>query len=135
MAYAVPGRPELVKPGIARDHDIRSARVESRGLYGELLAVWDLPTRRDALLVEGAILRDPAIPRPADLAELQSLNGAGEVREIDVDVLVAYAQALVDSLIDHAGPWQSWAISNVPGLFRAERIALLRQLAAVPEVP
>ena len=134
-AYAVPNRPELVKPGIARDHDIRSARVQSRGLYGELLAVWKLPTRRDALLVEGAILRDPSIPRPAELGELSGMAGATEVRETDADTLVAHAQCLVDSITDHAGPWQTWALENVPKLSRSERIALLRQLAAVPEVP
>ena len=132
-AYAVPGRPGLVKPGIARDHDRRATR--GRGLYGELLAVWDLPTRRDALLVEGAILRDPSIPSPADLGELEVFAGAGEVREIDADALVAHAQALVDSLVAHAGPWQAWVHDNVPSLSRAERIALRRQLAAASEVP
>jgi hypothetical protein len=128
-AYAVPGRPGLVKPGIARDHAARASR--SRGLYGELLAVWDLPTRRDALLLEGAILRDPGIPAPADLGELATLDGAGEVREVDADALLAHAQALVDSLAAHAGPWQAWALDNVPTLHRAERVALRRQLAAL----
>ncbi len=126
-ADAVPGRPGLVKPGISRDHDLRASR--GRGLYGELLAAWDLPTRRDALLVEGAILRDPSIPSPVDLGDLEAFAGAREVREIDADTLVAHAQALVDLITDHAGPWQAWALNNVPGLSHAERIDLRRQLA------
>jgi hypothetical protein len=133
--YTVPGRPGLVKPGISYDHTTRAGHAHSRALYGEVLAVWELPTRVAALLAEAAILRDPAIPRPADLAELEGLGGAGEVREVDAEALVAHAQALVDSLADHVGPWQAWALDNVPTIYRAERIALRRQLAAVPEVP
>ncbi|WP_411876615.1 hypothetical protein [Vulcanococcus limneticus] len=132
-AYTVPGRPGLAKPGIARNHDRRAA--QGRGLYGELLAVWDMPTRRDALLVEGAILRDASIASPVDLGELGGLAGAGEVREIDADALVAHAQSLVDSLAEHAGPWQVWLLDNVPGLSRAERKALRQQLAVIQPSP
>lgn len=123
-AYTVPGRPGLIKVGIARDHKARARVAQSRALYGDPLAVWDLPTRRDALLIEGAILRDPAIPRPADLGELQGLGDAGEVREIDAEVLVTHAQAVIDSLAEHSGPWQSWVMENVSGISRAERFAL-----------
>lgn len=128
-AYTVSGNSGLVKPGIARNHARRAADISSRGLYGELLAVWDMPTRREALLVEGAILRDPAILRPAEPTELLGLRGGGEVRQIDGDALVAHAQSLVDSITNHTGPWQAWALENVPKLSRAERIALRRQLA------
>lgn len=133
--YTVPGRPELVKPGIARDHLARARVSESRALYDEPQAVWDLPARRDALLVEGAILRDPAIPRPAYLGALEGLGGSGEVREIDAEALVAHAQTLVDSLAEHAGPWQAWVLDNVPGLSLAERKALRVQLAAIQPSP
>jgi hypothetical protein len=127
--YGLQDRPELAKPGISKSHSARSAESASRGLYGDLEAAWDLPTRRDALLIEGAILRDPSIPAPADLGGLEGINGCSEVRRIAPAALASRAQDLIDSLADHVGPWQQWALDNVPTLHRGERIALRRQMA------
>ena len=127
--YRVPGWTDLVKPGISKDHERRASASYSRGIYGDLVAVWDLPTRRDALLIEGTILRDPSIPAPSDLGELALTDGFSEVRRISPDALASHSQALIDSLADHDGLWQQWALDNVPTLYRAERIALRRQMA------
>lgn len=132
--YAVVGRPGLVKPGIARDNVARASHPYSRELYGKRLAVLQLPTRRDALLVEGAILRDRRYRRPTDLGWLDRLEGASEVRKTDPDALVAHARTLVGSLANHTGRWQDWALKNVPKLTRVEQVALRRQLVAAPEV-
>jgi hypothetical protein len=128
--YGVANRPELSKPGISNDHARRAGRAASRGLYGEMAAAWDMPTRRDALLIEGAILRDRSIATPDDLGPLAALDGASEVRRIAPDALVTHAERLIESLADHDGPWQQWALDHVPTLHRAERVALRRQLAA-----
>jgi hypothetical protein len=127
--YSIPSRPNLVKPGISNNFRRRASDGRSRGLYGDLVAVWDLPTRRDALLIEGAILRDQSIPAPSDLGDLALIDGFSEVRRISPDALASHAQALIDSLAAHDGPWQQWALDNVPTLYRAERIALRRQMA------
>jgi len=125
--YSVKGDYKLAKPGVSKDHESRARR--DKQLYGDLHAVWDLPTRRDALLIEGAILRDPSIPRPSGLAYVELGQGFTEIRRIAPAALVAHAQCLIDSLADHAGPWQQWALDNVPTLRRAERTALRRQIA------
>jgi hypothetical protein len=124
--YGVKDRPDLVKPGISSNHERRAKK--GCGLYGSIQAAWDLPSRRNALLIEGAILRDPSIIAPVELGELGELDGATEIRSIAPDTLAFHAQSLIDSLADHFGPWQQWALDNVPTLHPAEQIALRRQM-------
>jgi hypothetical protein len=126
----VKDRPELAKPGISNDHSRRARQyITSRELYGDFQAAWDLPTRRDALLIEAAILRDASIAPPGELGRISGIAGATEIRRIAPDDLAAHAQFLIDSLADHVGPWQQWALDHVPTIYRSERIALRRQIA------
>ena len=125
--FDVPGIAGWVKPGISNNPKLRSRNPMSEGIYGELLASWELPDRTSAILIEEAVLRDPAIPKPDDLGELFDAHGSKEIRVIEQTDLINRIQFLVDSLLEHDGPWQAWALHYIPMLSRWESRLLSQQ--------
>lgn len=126
--FDVPGHQGWLKPGISNDPEVRARNPQSDGIYGELMASWELPNRTAAILVEEAVLRDKSIPRPDDLGELLDAHGSKEIRIAEANQLIKHIQNLVDSLEAFSGTWQGWALGHLPRLSRWEE-RLLRQQA------
>ena len=74
--------------------------------YGELIAVWQRPSRTDALFLECAILDQTRTHEEAPLKLLEdNWHGYTEIRKIDPDYLIENIQFFVD-LINELGAWQ-----------------------------
>ena len=131
--FDVPGREGWLKPGISNKPELRARNPMSDGIYGELLASWELPDRTAAILVEEAVLRDQSIKRPNDLGELIDAHGSKEIRIAEANQLIEHIQSLVDSIGAHHGAWHAWAIKCIPTLSRWEKRLLERQLAEMED--
>lgn len=120
--FQVPNTIDCVKVGIAKSALRRSRVSSSRDLYGELVSVWQCSTRRNAILIETAVLRDPSFEHPTDFVDaLEFKAGQSEVRRVDIDSLVDHVQDLFDSLEHQADLWTNWALERVPSLRRWEQ--------------
>lgn len=126
--FDVPGREGWLKPGISNNPELRARNPMSDGIYGELLASWELPDRTAAILVEEAVLRDQSIKRPGDLEELLDAHGSKEIRIAEAGPLIEHIQLLVDSFGAHQGAWQEWALKRIPNLSGWEVPLLKAQL-------
>jgi hypothetical protein len=92
--------------------------------------VWQCSTRRNAILLETAVLRDPSFEHPAEFVNsLVFKAGQSEVRRVDIDALVDHVQDLFDSLEQQGDRWDTWALERVPSLRRWEQ-KVLRGLGA-----
>ena len=123
--FQVPDTNDCVKVGIAKSALRRSRVSSSRDLYGDMISVWQCSTRRNAILIETAVLRDPSFEHPAAFVEtLEFKDGQSEVRRVDIDALVDHVQDLYDSLEQRGGVWAAWALERVPSLRRWEQKSL-----------
>jgi hypothetical protein len=123
--FQVPNTDDCVKVGIAKSSFRRSRHPASKDLYGDLVSVWQCSTRRNAILLETAVLRDPSFEHPAEFVDsLVYKAGQSEVRRVDIDVLVDHVQDLFDSLEQQGGRWDTWALERVPSLRRWEQKVL-----------
>lgn len=128
--YRVKGCEHWFKIGIAVNPSLRAKQPASFGLYGEFVASWILDNRRDAILVETAILRDQSFMLPdATLATLRTKAGFTEVRGADLDELIWFTGFLVSRIQeDPEMHWAQWALDHIPALRKWE-IHRLRYLA------
>ena len=102
-AYKLKNFKGYQKVGIATRHELR-AKKDSE--YGELIAVWQRPSRTDALFLECAILDQTRTYEEAPLKLLEdNWHGYTEIRKIDPDYLIENIQFFVD-LINDLGAWQ-----------------------------
>jgi hypothetical protein len=93
------------------------------------VSVWQCSSRRSAILLETAVLRDPSFEHPAEFLEtLEFKAGQSEVRRVDIDSLVDHVQYLYDSLEQQGVDWAAWALERVPSLRRWEQKSLQVQL-------
>ena len=123
--FQVPDTNDCVKVGIAKSALRRSRVSSSRDLYGDMISVWQCSTRRNAILIETAVLRDPSFEHPAAFVEtLEFSAGQSEVRRVDIDALVDHVQDLYDSLEQQGDRWDTWALERVPSLRRWEQKVL-----------
>jgi len=120
--YAIKDNPGLFKIGIAVNPPHRAKQVASKGMYGDLVAAWHVSTRRNAVLIETALLRDKSFKKPdASLVDhLQSAAGYSEIRQADRDQLVKFTDRLVTLLEDPECKWAEWALNNIPNLRKWE---------------
>lgn len=125
--FDVPGHQGWLKPGISNNPEVRARNPMSDGIYGELLASWELPDRTAAIQVEEAVLRDKSFRRPDDLGDLLDAHGSKEIRIAEAGQLIEHIQSLVDSLDASSGGWQRWALDHLPSLSRWEEKLLRRQ--------
>jgi hypothetical protein len=115
--FQVPYTNDCVKVGIAKSALRRSRVPSSKDLYGDLVSVWQCSSRRNAILIETSVLRDPSFEHPTSLVDsLVYKAGQSEVRRVDIDDLVAHVQDLFDSLEQDGTRWQSWALEKIPTL-------------------
>jgi hypothetical protein len=123
--FQVPSTDDCVKIGIAKSALRRSRVSSSRDLYGDLVSVWQCSTRRNAILIETAVLRDPSFEHPTLLVDtLVDKAGQSEVRRVDIDTLVDHVQDLFDSLEQRGSSWASWALERIPLLRNWEQKVL-----------
>ena len=128
--FQVPNTDDCVKVGIAKSSLRRSRQQASKDVYGDLVSVWQCSTRRNAILLETAVLRDPSFEHPAEFVNsLVFKAGQSEVRRVDIDALVDHVQDLFDSLEQQGDRWDTWALERVPSLRRWEQ-KVLRGLGA-----
>ena len=128
--FQVPNTDDCVKVGIAKSSLRRSRHQASKDLYGDLVSVWQCSTRRNAILLETAVLRDPSFEHPAEFVNsLVFKAGQSEVRRVDIVALVDHVQDLFDSLEQQGDKWDTWALERVPSLRRWEQ-KVLRGLGA-----
>lgn len=127
--FKVKGHENWFKIGIAVNPSLRAKQTASNGLYGEFVASWILDNRRDAILVETAILREQSFALPdATLASLETKAGYTEVRGADLDELIWFTDFLVSRIQDDPDMhWAQWSLDNVPALRKWE-ILRLREL-------
>ena len=123
--FHVPNTEDCVKIGIAKNSYRRSRHPGSRDLYGDLVSLWQCSTRRNAILLETAVLRDSSFEHPSDLLiSLEFKNGQTEVRRVDIDDLVDHVQDLFDSLEREGISWSNWALDRIPSLRSWEKKVL-----------
>ena len=121
----VPNTDDCVKVGIAKSSLRRSRIGASRDLYGDLVSMWQCSSRRNAILIETAVLRDPSFEHPSEFVDsLVFKAGQSEVRRVVIDSLVDHVQVLYDSLEGESSRWAAWALERVPSLRRWEQKAL-----------
>lgn len=126
--YQVPNTVDCVKVGIAKSSHRRSQKGVSKDLYGELVSIWQCSTRRNAILLETAVLRDPSFEHPEEFLEtLEFKAGQSEVRRVDIHSLVDHVQILFDSLERAGFNWSFWALDRIPSLRKWE-IKVLQDL-------
>ena len=119
--YQVPNTDDCVKVGISKSSHRRSQHGRSKDLYGELVSMWQCSTRRNAILIETAVLRDHSFEHPVDIVEtLEFKDGQSEVRRVDIDSLVDHVQILFDSLEREGINWSVWALDRIPSLRKWE---------------
>lgn len=123
--FEVPETNDCVKIGIAKNSRRRSQIPASRDLYGDVVEIWQCSNRRNAILMETAILRDPSLEYPIQLVENLVYNaGKTEVRRTDIDALQSYVQTLFESIEDPENDWRIWALERIPKLRKWEISAL-----------
>ena len=123
--YSVPNTTFWHKIGIAINAARRSRDKTSDGIYGELCALWIMSSRRNAILIETALLRDPCFVKPDQhLSHLSLKAGYSEIRGGNRELLLAHAQKLVDLLEDKPLEWANWALTNIPVLQQWEKSSL-----------
>ncbi len=123
--FQVPNTDDCVKVGIAKSSLRRSRHQASKDLYGDLVSVWQCSTRKNAILLETAVLRDPSFEHPAEfINSLVFKAGQSEVRRVDIVALVDHVQDLFDSLEQQGDKWDTWALERVPSLRRWEQRVL-----------
>ena len=116
--YAVKDNPGLFKIGIAINPSNRAKQVASKGMYGDLVASWQVSTRRNAVLIETALLRDKSFKQTDDslVPHLESAAGYSEIRQANQEELVKFTDRLVTMLEDPECKWAEWALNNIPNL-------------------
>jgi hypothetical protein len=123
--FQVPNTEDCVKVGIAKSSLRRGRHTASKDLYGDIICVWQCSTRRNAILIETAVLRDPSFEYPSEIVDaLVFKAGHSEVRRVDVDSLVSHVQFLFESLEEQGESWTSWALERIPSLRQWEIKAL-----------
>ena len=124
--FKVPKTRKWVKVGIAINLDRRSKDPHSEGIYGELLGSWKFKTRRNALLIETAILRDNSLQKlSGQLDHLKEKRGFSEIRSVEVNEFLVYVRGLCESLEKDSINWAQWALDHIPELRNWEREALM----------
>ena len=111
--FTMKGRPGLLKPGIAKDINVRADRH-----YGDLISEWVFDERHEAVICEAAVLQATrsAYWCPSDLVEW---DGHGELRQMSPEEMVRVIQFHVDELRE-MGVW-SFALKHAP-LTRRQRL-------------
>lgn len=101
----------FVKPGIA--NNVKRRAYESEGEYGDLLAAWDFETRYEALALELVYLQ-ATMPMKSSPEKLDKANwqGVSELRQIDPEAAVEFAQQLVDEMREKG--WQRFLLDHYP---------------------
>lgn len=101
----------FVKPGIA--NNVRRRFNESKGEYGDLLAAWDFETRYEALALELVYLQ-ATLPMKSspEMLDKANWNGVTELRQMDSEAAVAFAQELVDEMQEKG--WQQFLLDHYP---------------------
>lgn len=128
--FNVPDHKGWFKIGIALTSKARSSLYQSKGLYGEQVGCWLVSTRRNAVLIETAILRDPSFGQPySKLDHLSDKAGFSELRQAEENQLLEHIQSLVDSLEEDPEGWASSALDHIPELKDWER-KKLQELSA-----
>jgi uncharacterized protein (DUF433 family)/transposase-like protein len=111
--YSIIGHNDILKIGIARDHKVR--KNTSDGVYDEMLFHWIFPNRREARIIEAAVLQATKshFYCPDDLI---TWGGWSELRRISVENTSELIQHYIDDLAEHCaegGSIWSWAISHI----------------------
>jgi len=124
--FSVPSKPTWIKIGISVDIRDRVRDVKSKGVYGDLIASWQLSDRRRAVAIETALLRDPHLKLPPNAASNFDVGaGASEIRESDdIDALCAHIDEIIEPLISEQVTWSDWGLQYIPRLSDWERIKL-----------
>ena len=125
--YKVPKIQNWFKLGISSD--TKNRKKVGTEVYGDHVTSWELSSRRNAILIETAILRDNSFKKPYDeveIAHLEGIPGFHEIRGSDEKLLVDYVSYLVESLESDIDDWKQWALENIPNL-RAWEIKKLKQ--------
>jgi hypothetical protein len=123
--FQVPNTIDCVKVGISKNSYRRAGHTSSKDLYGDLVSLWQCSTRRNAILLETAVLRDSSFEHPSDLLySLEFKAGQTEVRRVGIDGLVDHVQGLFDSLEREEMSWCAWALMHIPSLRSWEKKAL-----------
>ena len=119
--FKVPKVQNWFKLGISSD--TKNRKKVGTEVYGDHVASWELSSRRNAILVETAILRDDSFKKPlgeVDVAHLEGIAGFHEIRGGDEKLLIDYVSYLVESLESDIDDWKQWAIDNIPNLRKWE---------------
>lgn len=111
--YSITGHSDILKIGIARDHTVR--KKTSNGIYDEMLFHWIFSNRREARIIEAAVLQATKSHFfcPDDLSDWA---GWSELRRISVENASELIQFYIDDLAEHCaegGSIWSWAISHI----------------------
>lgn len=127
--FRVPNHDGWYKLGISVNTKARA--MQSRVIYGELVSAWELSNRRNAVLIETSVLRDKSFQWPdKTILELAEEHGYTEIRKADEERLLSHIQRLVDTLEDNPENWASWALTNLPSLWKWERKVLSEIVAS-----
>lgn len=111
--YSVSNHPDILKIGIARNHATRAST--SAGVYDQCIVNWFLQTRREARLIEAAVLQT-TIKNFYCPDELTGWAGWSELRRISIDEVTDLIQFYIDDLAEHCaegGSIWSWGIANI----------------------
>ena len=103
--------------------DIPNRIRNHKDIYGENVASWELSSRRNAILIETAMLRDDSLKKPLEeneVAHLQGIYGFTEIRGGDEKLIVEHVNYLVESLESDIDDWKQWALDNIPNLRKWE---------------
>ena len=134
--YRVPECTSWFKFGVALNLKNRKRKISSRGIYGDLISAWEFSTRRNAVLVETSILRDPSLGQPeGKLGHLEDKAGFLEIRFCEREEELLERIVVISNLLEQPGTnWAKWCLEYIPYLRQWEEKRLL-QIASDIEEP
>lgn len=121
--FSVPDHHDWIKIGISVDIKNRARESRSKGMYGDLVASWQLSDRRQAISIETALLRDSHLEEPSGVVDhFGPIAGGSEIRRVsDIDALCSHVDEIVEPLVLGQIGWAAWCLQYVPQLSEWER--------------